>query len=150
MAFKVYLAGPISGLTFDECVLWRNYAKEKLAPEIDAYSPLRNKEFLKGKGKLEGQYIENPMSTDRGINTRDHFDVMTSDAILCNLLGTVRVSVGTVMEIAWAFAYKKPLILAIENHNNVHDHPMIREAIGFRTSNLDDAIKITRSVLLCG
>lgn len=146
--FKVYMAGPISGLTFDEAIIWRQYVAEKLAPEIAAYSPLRQKNFLQAEGKLHQSYNYNPLATDRGINTRDHFDCQTSDLILCNFLGTVKVSVGTVMEIAWAFAYRKPLIMVIEDSMNIHDHPMVREAISYRTQNLDEAIKITKSVLL--
>lgn len=146
--FKVYLAGPISGLTFSEAIIWRDFAVEQLAPEILAYSPLRQATFLKSEGKLSQSYNYNPLSTDKGINIRNHFDCQTADLILCNLLGSLRISTGTVMEIAWAYAYRKPLVVAMEDSLNIHDHPMIREAISFRTQSLEDAIKITKSVLL--
>jgi len=146
--FKVFLSGPISGLSFNEAVAWRDFAVEQLAPEINAYSPLRQANFLKAQGKLNQSYSFNPLSTDRGINTRNHFDCQSADLILCNLLGAVRLSAGTIMEIAWAYAYRKPLVMAIEDSMNVHDQPMIREAISFRTQSLDEAIKITKSVLL--
>lgn len=145
---KVYLAGPISGLTYGDAQSWRSYAKDKLAPDINGFSPLRCKEYLTGFGVIAQSYEDTPLSTDRGINTRDHWDCKTSDLILCNLLDVERISIGTVMEIAWSFAYRVPLVLAIAKSGSVHDHPMIRECVGFRTDNLDHAIQITKSILL--
>lgn len=150
MTFKVYLAGPISGLTYDGAQEWRGYVKDRLAPKIAAYSPLRSKQYLRTEGVLEQSYEFNPLSSDRGIMTRDHWDCMTSDLIFCNLFGADRVSIGTVQEIAWAFAYRKPLVVVMERQGNAHDHPMVREAIGYRTDDLDEAIHVARSILLPG
>lgn len=146
---KVYLAGPISGLTYDHAQDWREEATLLLACcGIQGYSPLRAKEFLRAEGELgsEDRRVE-VMATDRGIMTRDHYDCMTSDVILCNLLGASRVSVGTVMEIAWAFAYRKPLVVVMEPSGNLHDHPMIREAIGYHVSDLGEAVAVVRAIL---
>lgn len=145
---KVYLAGPISGLTYGVAQSWRDYAQDRLSPDIAAFSPLRRKQYLSNRGIIEQSYEDAPLSTDRGINTRDHFDCKTSDLILCNLLDVERVSIGTVMEIAWAFAYRVPLVLAIAKSGSVHDHPMIRECTGFRTDELDHAIDMTKAILL--
>lgn len=148
--FKVYLAGAISGLAFDDAQDWRAYVRGALEPTgIDAYSPLRQKHFLENVGPIDpnGSYGVWPLSTDRGIMTRDHFDCQSSDLIFVNLLGATRVSIGTVMEIAWAFAYRKPLVMAMED-GNLHDHPMIREAIGYRVPTLDHAIAVTQAILL--
>lgn len=146
---KVYLAGAISGLTYDNAEDWRALAREFLdAHGIAGYSPLRAKDYLRSEGVLEQSYAHTPFSSDRGIMTRDHWDCMTSDLILVNLLGTTRVSVGTVMEIAWGFAYRKPVVVAMEDANNLHEHPMIREAIGFRFNTLFDALHATRCILL--
>ena len=146
--FKVYLAGPITGLTFDGAQDWRNQVAADLGPHIQCYSPLRAKEFLRGKGVLDGSYREDVMSSDRGIMTRDHFDFQTSDLIFVNLLGSDRVSIGTVMEIAWGFAYRKPVVIAMADNGCLHDHPMIREAVGFRVNSLEAAVQTTRRVLL--
>ena len=148
MKFKVYLAGPITGLTFDEGQDWRAYVRDILAPVgIDAYSPLRQKHFLRAHGVLQGSYA-NPMATDKGIMTRDHFDVKTADLIFVNLLGAKSVSAGTVMELGWAYAYSKPVVCAIEPEGNVHEHPMVREALGYRLPTLDAAIAVVQAILL--
>ena len=145
---KVYLAGPITGLTYDDAQNWREEVKKALAPEINCYSPLRQKHYLRQEGVLDQSYSCHELSTDRGIITRDHWDCKTCDLVFANFLGTTRVSIGTVMEFAWAFSYRKPLVVVMENTNNLHDHPMIREAIGYRTDSMARAIEIVRAVML--
>ena len=145
---KVYLAGPISGLTYDGAQSWRKVVTDTLAPDITCYSPLRQKHYLRSEGTLEQSYTCHELSTDRGIMTRDHWDCMTSDVVFANLLGATRISIGTVMELAWAFAYRKPLIVVMEPENNAHEHPMIREALGYRVDSLERGVEIARALLL--
>lgn len=143
--FKVYLAGPISGLTFDQGQDWRADARAMLEPHgIDGYSPLRQKHFLRDVGVLSGAYA-NPMATDRGIMTRDHFDCMTSDLILANMEDWRSPSVGTIMELAWAYAYRKPLVVF---GKELEHHPMIREAVCYRLPTLDAALAVVQAILL--
>jgi nucleoside 2-deoxyribosyltransferase len=145
---SVYLAGPIAGLHYDAAQDWRSAVRDALAPEIDAFSPLRSKEYLRKEGVLRDQYAYAPLSSDRGITTRDHFDCQRCDIIFCNLLGANSVSIGTVMEIAWSYSYSKPLVLLMEPSGNIHDHPMVREATGFRVESLEQGVEIARAVLL--
>src|SRR5688572_5234242 len=124
----VYLAGPITGLSYGGCVEWRDYAIEELKKfNIKGLSPMRNKEYLKNEQNISHSYESSVMSCSRGIFTRDRFDCLTCDLILVNLLGATKVSIGTVMEIAWADSRKTPIILVIEKENNIHEHAMIRE-----------------------
>ena len=151
--FKVYLAGPISGLTYDEGQDWRSYSKSILAPTgIKGYSPLRAKEFIRKSGILrDGAYDQqHPLSSDRGIITRDRNDVLTCDLMLVNLIGAKEVSVGTSIELGWADAFRKPVVCAIEHYGNPHEHPMVRELLGYRVSDLDEALGIVQQVLLEG
>lgn len=144
---KVYLAGPISGLTYGASEIWRTefIATLKDYPSIECFSPLRAKEYLVDAGVLEQSYAQ-PLSCGRGIMTRDHNDCLTSDVIVCNLTGVQRVSIGSVMECAWAHAYRKPLIMIMEK-GNVHEHPMIREAIGFHVETVAEAAMIVKALL---
>lgn len=152
---KVYLAGGITGMTFDGCNDWREYAIRWLYERgIAGYSPLRAKEYLKavneqsGISAMQKQYDGFVLSTPKGINSRDHYDCMTSDLILVNLMGAKLVSIGTVMEIAWGFAYRKPVVVAMEKEGNLHDHPMIRESANFFLPSLDDALQTAAYILL--
>ena len=146
---KVYLAGPISGLTYDGAEEWREYVTTMLNQfGIEGYSPLRCKKFLRNHGVLTDKpdYAENILATPDCIMTRDHWDVQTSDDIFVNLLGATKVTIGTVMEIAWAYVYRKPTILVMEDFN-VHDHAMILKAGVFRAYDLDQGIHLTRAIL---
>lgn len=147
---KVYLAGPISGLKFGEASDWRTIAADAFYPEIEGFSPLRAKEFLHAKGELADiGYDESILACPRGIMTRDHWDCMTADVILANLLGAKKVSQGTVMELAWGFAYRKPVVAVMEKEGNVHEHAMVTEAINYRVETLDEAIAVCKAILLC-
>lgn len=140
---KVYLAGPMDGLTAWDAHVWRSAAALALASHgIEAFSPLRGK--VRDPSEV---IVDNRRFPDRFINARDHNDCMTSDAILVNLLGAKKVSVGTTMEIAWAKAYRKPLIVAMELSGNPHDHPMVRDCIDFWATDLTSAIELVVDVL---
>jgi nucleoside 2-deoxyribosyltransferase len=149
---SIYLAGAITGESYEGATDWREHVREQLSPGIVGLSPLRAKEYLASELAIGDCYdsqngLETPLSTSRGIMTRDHFDVLNCDIIMANLLGAKIVSIGTVMEIAWAYAYKKPLILVVEPENPHHEHCMIREATGFRVPTLDEGINIANSIL---
>lgn len=150
---KVYLAGAISGLTYGEGQSWRDYTVSALAVRgINGYSPLRAKEYLKEVGVIEQSYqgLQQPLaalSTDRGIMTRDRYDVASCDAMLVNLLGSgQRISIGTMIEFGWADAWRKPTVVVMEE-GNLHDHPMLREATGFLVRDLEAGIEIISRIL---
>jgi nucleoside 2-deoxyribosyltransferase len=146
--FKVYLAGPISGLTYAGAQEWRDEFTRRVDPRITAYSPLRGKDYLANAGPLEGSYKDFPMSTDKGLTTRDRYDCMGADLVVFYLLGAQRISIGTMIEVGWCDAARKPAVLVIEKEGNPHDYPMVREALQFRVDNLDDALKLTEMILL--
>jgi nucleoside 2-deoxyribosyltransferase len=112
---KIYLAGPISGLTYDGAQDWRNKFSAAIDDRIECFSPLRGKDYLTMRGKLEGSYEEFPLSTDQGITTRDRYDCMGADLVVFYMLGaTERVSIGTMIELGWADAMRRPAILIME------------------------------------
>ena len=146
----VYLAGPITYLDYAGAVNWREHAIRYLSP-IRGLSPMRAKEFLSDVKEFtmngDAYKAVNVLSSNRGIMTRDHFDVMNCDVVIANLLGADRVSVGTVMEMAWCHTYRKPLIAVMEPEGNPHDHGMVNEAIGYRVDNLEEGLDIAKAVL---
>jgi hypothetical protein len=144
--FLLYCAGPITGISYGESVDWREYVSKKLPKYIKAISPMRGKKYLAGEKKVKDSYEEHPLSSQKGITCRDRMDVMRCDMILVNFLGANKVSIGSVMEITWADAYRKPIVIVMEK-DNIHSHAMIREVSGFIVSTLDEAIKIVIAVL---
>jgi hypothetical protein len=146
--YLVYLSGPIAGLTYAEGAEWREYVTRCFPPHIQGISPLRAKRYLNDGTVITGnQPPKFPLSTDRAINTCGRFDTLRSDAILVNLLGTSTVSIGPVMEIAWAYGHNIPVVVAIEPEGNPHDHPMLRDCISARVASLDEAIEIVTAIV---
>lgn len=152
---QVYLAGPISGLDFDGATDWREFAKNELGQfGIKTLSPLRYQEHLRTVGVFtdcakETERLKSPMSMPKGLTIRDRWDARRCDVLLVNLLGAQKVSVGTVMEIAWADGAPKdiPIVAAIEPDSNIHEHAMLMHCIGYRVPTLWDACDVTRQLL---
>lgn len=148
----VYTAGPITGCNHTEATDWREKVRIALAESgIDTISPMRGKPNI-GEGNTYTAAITraftDPLRTSAGINTRDFNDVKRADLIFVNLLGAKKVSIGTVMEIAWARAFVKPVVLVMEPEGNIHDHWMLKFPCGFIVSTIEEAVEVTKLVLL--
>jgi len=151
---SVYLAGPITGLTWDEATSWRVTVHRVLAQDdIVCYSPLRAKTYLShldGKnGSIADSYPKevSPLSTSRAIYTRDKWDATRCGVLMVNFLNAKKVSIGTVLEIAWANAHDIPIVLIMED-NNVHQHSMVKECAGYIVPTLQEGIDIIRALFV--
>jgi len=150
---RVYLAGGIAGLAGVEAGDWRHYSARRLADfGLEALNPMRAKGRLEAQARISTDFHDyahlGEFFTSRGIMTRDFNDVRRCDALLVNLLGAAKPSLGTIMELAWAYAFQKPAVVAIEEKGNPHDnHPMITAAMPFRVATLDEAITSVAIVL---
>jgi nucleoside 2-deoxyribosyltransferase len=147
---KVYLAGPIGGLTVKDSTTWRDLAMSQLARHgLQGFSPMRAKEFLDNGEPLSSvpnQY-PHPLATSKGIMARDFNDCTTAAVILVNYLGVSKVSLGTAMELAWAYDRHIPTVVVSEFDNPNVLHPMAHEAISFRVESLQDAINLTATII---
>jgi len=144
----VYLAGPITGCSYDGCTDWRErFEKELTTNEVLALSPMRGKDYLAGLEEIAPDYPESVMSCQRGIMVRDHFDTKRCTILVVNLLGADKVSIGTIMEMAWAWDNQIPVVCIIEDEGNIHEHPMLRETMGFRVKTEDEALHIVRTIM---
>lgn len=144
----VYLAGPITGLSYSGATDWRDYVKCNMDSQLSALTPMRHKQYLQTEVSIAAAYEGNPMSSAKGITTRDRFDCLRADAVLVNLLGAEKVSIGTVMEVAWADSARKQIVVVMDKADAVHAHPMLLECAGYVVDNLDEAISIIERVLL--
>lgn len=148
---SVYLAGPITGLTYDEATDWRTIASDSLKEAgIEAFSPLRHKK-APPPGTIFSPLASNTAvwSTAKAIVTRDKFDATRCDVLLVNLIGAPRVSIGTMFEMAWAFDRGIPIVCAMEGDgSDPHEHVFVQEVIGFRVATLGDAIAVVKGILV--
>jgi len=145
--YIAYLAGPITGLSYGDATDWRDYARTKLHPSIAGMSPLRAKTYLSHIGSIKDTYEEIALSSGKGITARDLNDCRRADMVIANFAGAEAVSIGTIMELAWARAFDVPCVAVMEE-GNLHWHAMVRESVGFIVSTLDEALHIVNAVLI--
>jgi len=165
MEYSIYLAGPITGHSLEDCATWREEVSDKFPPHIHAMDPLRFKSFLADEEHLKDAYEGSVLSCGRGITARDLFDVQRCDAVLCNLLETSQVSVGTMIELGAAHAWGKPVVGVIEADGvikrklgallssgapamvNPHYHAMVREIVKFWVADLDEGVEAVCAIV---
>lgn len=143
----VYLAGPIGGCTKGEANDWRDrFAAECASFGIKAISPLRCEPIVGKRYKLSYNHIH---GTPSAITAKNFFDVQNCDMTVAYLpteLVSRRPSHGTICEIAWAFAARKPVVLVTDDAL-LRDHPVINMQCGWKLNTLDDALEVVTGIL---
>jgi nucleoside 2-deoxyribosyltransferase len=145
---RVYLAGPITGKSFDEVM---SRYKEKTAILIDfgyeVLSPMTAKGGLKGVNSFVSSGYAGPVANDHSIFERDRWMVSQADVVLVDLSNATAISIGTMMELAWASYLNKHTILVM-GESNVHDHAFVKEAADIRLPDLEAAYDYLRELSL--
>lgn len=146
-SYKIYLAGPILGLSYDQSTDWRNSASRNLLDlGFTPLSPMRHKEYFGGFDAMPDAAEKYPLSSQKGIVARDRNDVLRCDAVLMYLVGAPKASIGTMVELGWADAFRKPII-AVMTPSDVHWHAFVRELSGFIVPTLGEGIDLCVEVL---
>lgn len=145
---KVYLSGPITGLTYKDARFgWRREFADQMPPSITCLSPMRHEGHLAEiKGKLAKEYPEHLFSHPKMIVTKDLLDIDVSDIVVANFLGAKKVSIGTVSEMGYARG-KQKVIITIMEKDNIHNHPFVTELSNAVVHSVEDAEAIVVSLL---
>ena len=154
MTQRVYLAGPMTGLSGHDAGSWREEIKTLLdycpAGTLELLDPCRNS-GVAGQTKYLAEGNIDPtaaLTNPRAQRTRNLFDISRASLIFCNFLGAQRISVGTVYELGYAAALGKPTIIVIEPSGNVHEHLMTSPGFECRVNSIDDGLDMLKSFLL--
>lgn len=124
MEFLLYLAGSITGDDYKKVSGWREQVAKKLPKEIIAVSPLRWRDYLSGTKSIDNCDDRFALSSQNGIVARVRMDVKRCDMLFVNFLGAKKISVGSIMEIVWADAFRKPIVTVMEK-GNIHKHVIV-------------------------
>lgn len=145
---RIYLAGPITGKSFDE-VMSRYKEKTSLLVDFgyEVLSPMTAKGGLKGSDALVATGYAGPVANDHSIFERDRWMVSQADVVLADLSNAVSVSIGTTMELAWASYLNKHTVLVMQA-GNVHEHAFIKEAADVRFTDMEEAYDYLRELSL--
>lgn len=149
MSKSIYLAGPIGGLNKGEANNWRDDTIVSLANMgMRGISPLRCEPLIGERYNVTG-YLDPKFGTDRAIASKNLLDVQSCDLTLCHfpqdLTDAYGVSLGTVVELAWAKALNKPTIL-VSTHERLTKHPVIGACAGWILPTLDDALEVIEGI----
>ena len=142
MARKVaYLAGSISGLTYQEATATRNTIKQQLANlGWDSLDPMRGKEILSSLEAIdEQQSIRLLGVTDAAIIERDYDDLRRADVLL--ILSGDRPSWGTAFE--WGIAHfqmRKPVVVICAPDSFTRTHPWCKLMASYFADSVEDAV----------
>ena len=155
MSYKVYLAGPISGLTYTDAQDWREVASQELTKVgCEVYDPLRGKAVLVNQqgvisNGMKTSSYEDAMVSDALIYARDKHDVLNCDIMLVNLLGATEKSLGTICEVALAEDHNKIVVLVMKKDGTeVHDHPFFRAMKMVWVETLEEAIELIQKSVI--
>jgi nucleoside 2-deoxyribosyltransferase len=139
---RIYLAGPISGKSYDEVVYLykeKTHFLESLGYEV--LCPMTGKTYLRNETKLKESDYNYPVSTNHAIFERDKWMVSNCDIILADLSNSGdRVSIGTMMELAWASLLGKHSLIILPKEN-IHRHAFVLESGDIIFETLEEANK---------
>ncbi len=149
---QVYLAGPITGLTYEEARDgWRKEFASLMPEHIFSASPMRGKEFLAKRGILAADpdsYPDNPMATGSGIVTRDFFDVREADVMVaCFLEANGIASLGTAVEFGLAYSVRTPIVMIADPDDMHAKHVFLAEMAGYHVYTLEEGARIVEHLL---
>ena len=109
--------------------------------------PMYGKGYLKDEKKLKAGGYQQPLSTNHAIFNRDKWMVKQSDIVFANFLGAKQVSIGSMMELAWANDNDKHIVVVMEK-DNPHQHAFVLESATIIYDNIIDAIEYLKCLSL--
>lgn len=118
----VYFAHPISGLSLQIVQEYYQSVRDRFGTICYVRTPMDVLARTDLKERKES--IKDPGMYNDVITNRDYGFVRECDVIFANLSKCTRPSIGTIMEIAWAYAHHKYIIIVMDE-NGLHEHGMI-------------------------
>jgi nucleoside 2-deoxyribosyltransferase len=139
----IYLAGIIDGKNIEKCKEWRTQI-------INHYTNWKNTNQNYGDVCFlnpingENQISEDGLSShipSRAILDKDYNAIKKCDLFIVNMnvFGVNRPPIGTIMEIAFAYEFKKPIIM-ITQDEIYKKHPFVSNMISWYFNSVDDLL----------
>lgn len=128
-ARAIYLAHQISGSSYEAVNQYYTDTTQVLEGwGWDVLHPMVGKGQLRTETKFKAHGYDNvPMAANHAIFERDKWMVTQADVVYAHLVGMTTISIGMMMELAWASLLGKYTIVAMEPEN-IHQHAFVLEA----------------------
>ena len=147
---KMYLAHPISGLSYEEVMEYytetTQFLRARYGDQLTIMSPMIGKAHLRTEKELRAYGTDHPISTNHHIIERDRWMVKRADIVYVNLCNTEEVSIGSMMELAWAHDNGVYSIVSM-GEENVHRHAFVLEAADLVAENHNLAMQYLMNLL---
>jgi hypothetical protein len=142
---KIYLTAPVTGVT-DTQGTWREKMRSSVEPQVRLLDPLASGMVRTPLYRIPGSTLI-PSMQEFGALTiaRNKEAIQSCDMLVANLLGAHVVSLGSVGEIFWADAFKKPILIVRDALGNPHDHLLLNQIATWTVFDLDGAIRQIRT-----
>lgn len=118
----VYFAHPISGVSLEVVQQYYDDIRKMFGKICFVQTPMDVVARTDLSERKES--FKDPAMVNDVITNRDYKFIEGCDVIFANLSKCTRVSIGTVMEIAWAYAHHKYIIIVMDKEG-LHEHGMI-------------------------
>lgn len=149
----IYLAGPITGFTWEMALAWREKCRERLRRVgFKTISPLDSQKERIPEDKT--QLVVAPKREDAalpieftgsGIVTADEFYIRKADFLLCNFENSTVISPGTIWEMGLAWGLNK-MIVSVIPPNNIHNNVFTRRRSHVFVPDLDEALEFLEKI----
>lgn len=144
---KIYVAHQISGLSYEEVVLFYESARKRLEEYgYDVLHPMTGKSALRTEVEFRSKGYDNPISSNHAIYSRDQWMVRKSDIVLAIMDGMEKASVGISMELAWAQILGKHVVISV-TPNTPMDHIFVLESASIVFHNEEDAFQYLETLI---
>jgi hypothetical protein len=106
---KIYAGGSIGGHSYEIAMGWRERMQNYMGDDVTIINPLRDSPRMESQTIVpmaDSCHLTNPHS----LLQRCLWDVQQCDVMLGNLAYARHPSQGTCSEMAWAYAFRKPIV----------------------------------------
>lgn len=145
---RVYLGGPIEGLTYEQAVDWRTRCifEFRSYSNVSFYDPMSGKQHLIGTGPITSgsSKVKNHFtSKNDSVFYRDVTEVRRCDILLVNLSHLNGGSTGTFFEMGFAYGLGKLIIVV--GAGKKAEHPFI-QVPAILVCSLDEAFELIKGL----
>lgn len=140
----VYLAGIIQGSVIDKCIAWRKKIVEYYSNWKGSGIPYENLYFLdpcNGEKNISADGMKSNIPT-KFILDKDYNAIKKCDLFVANMdkFGVERPPIGTIMEVAFAYDFHKPIIM-ITTEEVYKKHPFVSNMVSWYFETVDEMLE---------
>jgi hypothetical protein len=111
---------------------------------------MRAQDFLEHThDEMPPAYEGHPLTSGKGLTSRDRYDVTHANLIIANLLDAPRASLGTAIEFGWADSARVPIIMVVTDFEDINAHAMLLEIASYIVPTVEEAVEIAKALLRC-